>query len=401
MHEALINLGVLSPVQPVVLIVDDQPDNLHVLAQILAPRYQVRAANSGAAALHAATKFPLPDLVILDVMMPGMDGFETLRQLQSLASMQDVPVIFITALNGENDEEQCFECGATDFISKPLRPHAVQARVKTQIDARHARRLLLQRADALENEVQSRLRDFHVVQDVTLRALASLAETRDNETGNHILRTQAYVATLAQHLRDHPRFAAMLGPEQLRYIVKAAPLHDIGKVGIPDKILLKPGRLTADEFAIMRTHAQLGADALNRAMEMASGPPGELPSCGATDLLFLEAARDIALCHHERWDGSGYPNALAGDAIPVSARLMALADVFDALISRRVYKEPIPLEQVVDMIHEGCNRQFDPDVEAAFRATLPAFARIAQDYADPVEACLSPLERMAHQGYVQ
>ncbi|WP_374349385.1 two-component system response regulator [Chitinimonas sp.] len=321
---------------PVVLLVDDQPDNLRVLSAVLDEGYQIRAVTSGEAALRAASHAPAPDLVILDVMMPVMDGFETYRRLRELPQMADVPVIFATALNDEASEEAGLQLGAADFISKPLRPRVVKARVKAQLEAYMARRWQADRAGELQREVQRRLRDFYLVQDVALRALASLAETRDNETGNHILRTQAYVAALGRQLSSHPRFAEALAADSLRFIVKAAPLHDIGKVGIPDHILLKPGKLTEEEFVVMRTHAALGADAIERALRDAE--PG--PDCDSSQSLhfeFLEAARDIAGFHHERWDGSGYPQGLAGDAIPASARLMALADVYDALISRRVY----------------------------------------------------------------
>jgi putative two-component system response regulator len=212
------------------------------------------------------------------------------------------------------------------------------------------------------------------IQDVTIMALASLAETRDNETGAHIRRTQHYVRELARALRPHPRFSGFLTDEVIELLFKSAPLHDIGKVGIPDAILLKPGKLTTEEFEIMKTHTTLGRDALAVAERMLDVPNS-----------FLRFAREIAYSHQEKWDGSGYPEGLAGDAIPVSARLMALADVYDALISRRVYKPPFSHEKAVAIISEGRDSHFDPDIVDAFMAIAERFREIAKQYADEDE----------------
>jgi putative two-component system response regulator len=233
------------------------------------------------------------------------------------------------------------------------------------------------------------------VQEVSVHALASLGETRDNETGHHIRRTQLYIEVLGHHLEQHPRFREQLRPRRLALIVKAAPLHDIGKIGIRDEILLKPGKLTPQEFEIMKTHATIGGETLDRAIrEVAAhaAPELEVALSAATaqggdgPLDFLIAAREIALGHHEKWDGSGYPQGLRGDAIPVAARLMALADVFDALISRRVYKAPMPPAEVRRIIVEGRGRHFDPDIVDAFLACEEQFLGIARRYADPEEA---------------
>ena len=226
----------------------------------------------------------------------------------------------------------------------------------------------------LEQEVAKRTREVTAIQDVTIMVMASLAETRDTETGNHIRRTQHYVRELAHRIRNHPRFAGFLTERNIEMLFKSAPLHDIGKVGIPDRILLKPGKLTADEFESMKTHTTLGRDAIDHAEGMLGMPVD-----------FLNMAKEIALSHQEKWDGSGYPEGLTGDDIPISARLMAVADVYDALISRRVYKEPMPHEQAVEIIRQGSAHHFDPEVVDAFLQASETFRQIAMQYADSVD----------------
>jgi putative two-component system response regulator len=238
--------------------------------------------------------------------------------------------------------------------------------------------------DWLEREVARRMRENLLIQDLSVRALACLAEARDNETGQHIVRTQLYVELLANNLAEHERFREALAGSQLGMIVKAAPLHDLGKVGIPDAILLKPGRLTAEEFEIMKTHTTIGADAITKAMEQArAGADDAMTEQVSSAFAFLNVAREISLGHQEKWDGSGYPAGAAGEAIPVSARLMALADVFDALMSRRVYKAPMTLDETTRIILDGRGKHFDPDVVDAYLACRDKFAEIARRFADP------------------
>ena len=322
-----------TPSNSVILIVDDSAENLHVLSELLQPQYRVLAATSGAGCLRIANSLPKPDLILLDVMMPGMDGYEVLAQLRSTSGTSDIPVVFLTALADAGDEERGLLHGAADYITKPITPTVVLARVHTQLEAKLARDWLKDQNATLEAEVAHRMSENDLTQRVSIRALAHLAETRDPETGNHILRTQGYVQLLAKKLRYHPRFVATLTERYIDLISRSAPLHDIGKVGIPDHILLKPGKLTAEEWAVMQTHAKLGSDAIERAESDIEMP-----------LPFLSLAKEIAHWHHEKWDGSGYPDHLAGEAIPVSARLMAVADVFDALISVRIYKPSIPYD---------------------------------------------------------
>jgi len=285
------------------------------------------------------------------------------------------------------DEETGLVLGAVDYITKPLRPAIVLARVHTHLELKRARDRLRTDNASLEAEIARRMQDNLAVQDVTIRALARLAETRDNETGNHILRTQAYVRELATRVRHHPRFAAELDDDSLQQIAKSAPLHDIGKVGIPDHVLLKPGKLTADEWLVMKSHARLGADAIDRAVRDTLQP-----------MKFLTFARQIAMHHHERWNGSGYPDGLAGDAIPLAARLMAVADVFDAMISRRVYKAPIPFAEVRETMAGERGRHFDPDLLDAFIEGFDAFCAIAGRYADDAAPQPRPVDEAAGAG---
>lgn len=385
-HRSVTPSGATAPGQPAqtVLIVDDTPQNLTVLGDLLQPLYRVRAANSGERALHVAHSQPRPDLILLDVMMPGMNGHEVLLRLRADAATHDIPVIFITAMSGSEDEEHGLELGAVDYITKPFHPAVVLARVKTHLELKHARDRLEDQNHWLEVEVARRLHENLLIQDLSVRALACLAEARDNETGHHIVRTQKYVELLAHHLKQRPRFAQALADKRLDMVVRAAPLHDIGKVGVPDAILLKPGRLTADEFEKMKEHAAIGAQAIRRAMTQAleaAGPHSAPQAVGA--FAFLEVAKEISLHHHERWDGTGYPLGLAGEAIPVAARLMALADVYDALVTARVYKPALSCEEAAQIIQAGRGTHFDPEVVDAFVQLSDHFAQIAKRFAEP------------------
>lgn len=366
-----------------VLIVDDTPQNITVLGELLHPHYAVRAANSGERALRAAHSDPRPDIILLDVMMPGMDGYEVLQRLHAERETRDIPVIFVTAMDSAESEERGLELGAVDYITKPIKPAIVLARVRAHLELKHARDRLANQNEWLEREVARRMSENLLVQDLSMRALACLAEARDTDTGHHILRTQAYVDILAHQLEHHERFADALADGRLDMVVKAAPLHDLGKVGIPDAILLKPGRLTPEEFEVMKTHAAIGADAISQAMRDALAAADDNMAAQAPGAFaFLQVAREIALSHHEKWDGSGYPAGLAGDTIPAAGRLMALADVFDALTCTRVYKKPMPIDQASQIITDGRGTHFDPDVVDAYLACRERFAEIATRFAD-------------------
>jgi len=357
--------------KPTILVVDDTPDNLTLMTALLKDDYRVKVAHNGERALRLVQGSDPPALVLLDIMMPGMDGYEVCRRLKADPLTESIPIIFLTARSEAEDETRGLSMGAVDYIVKPISPPVVMARIRTQLMLKSASDFLRGKSDLLESEVARRTAEIQDLQDAMVLSMASLAETRDNETGNHLRRTQHYVKRLAQQLRLNPRFADELDDRCIDLLFKSAPLHDIGKVGIPDSILLKPSRLDPAEFEIMKTHTTLGRDAIVHA-EQALGH--EVP--------FLRFAKEIALSHQEKWDGSGYPEALVGEAIPLSARLMALADVYDALISKRVYKPAFTHEDSVRMILEGSGTHFDPDVAQAFQAVQEDFRQIAARYRD-------------------
>ena len=357
--------------QHVIMVVDDNPDNLNVVADLLSAHYSIRAVPSGYRALELLEQNSLPDLILLDVMMPGMDGYQVLKRIKDMPAARDIPIIFLTALDSTRDEEMGLDAGAVDYITKPIRPSILMARVKTHLELKEARDRLDAHNDDLEGEVARRMAENEQIKNVGIRALARLAETRDKETGRHILRTSLYVRTLAKILQKMPMFQLELTDKAIDLIANSTPLHDIGKVGIPDHILQKPGKLTEEEWVIMKTHAELGA----RAIEMAEKD-------SETSLSFFQVGKEIAHWHHEKWDGSGYPLGLHGPEIPLPARLMALADVYDALISRRVYKPAMSHAKAVDIIQQGSGRHFDPDIVETFLDAQAEFSEIADRYAD-------------------
>jgi len=352
-----------------ILVVDDVRANLDVIVGILSSDYQVLAATSGKIALDIIEQVAeLPDLILLDIVMPDMDGFSVCRLLKSNLRTLKIPIIFLTGRIEEADEERGLAAGAVDYISKPIRPGIVKARIKTHLALYDQTRLL-------EDLVRERTREVSVTQDVVIHGLASLAETRDNETGRHLQRTQQYVKTLALELQKKPAYRSTLCDSTIDLMYKSAPLHDIGKVGIPDRILLKPGKLTAEEFEIMKAHPLLGRDAISDAEQ----------HLGSSS--FLSIAREIAHTHHEKWDGTGYPQGLKGTDIPLSGRLMALADVYDALITRRVYKPAFSHETAKAIILEGQGSHFDPEIVTAFLNQEETFIQIAERLVDEV-SCL-------------
>ncbi|MBF0163785.1 MAG: response regulator [Magnetococcales bacterium] len=346
------------------LVVDDLAENLAIISELLHPFYQVRAATSGEKALRIAISDPQPDLILLDVMMPDLDGYQVFERLRQDPKTCAIPVIFITAMDGAEAELRGLSVGAVDYVTKPVIPSVLLARVKLQLELKRARDRLADQNLWLESEVNRRMAENERIQTVTMRALAQLAEIRDPETGHHILRTQAYVRQLTESLSatGYPG----LSHAEMMSVVRCAPLHDIGKIGVPDAILRKAGPLSAEEWVIMKSHAYMGAEAIRMA-QLDTGQPVAL----------LEMARVMACWHHERWDGSGYPDGLIGTAIPLPARLMAVADVFDALISPRVYKKAMTLDQARTIIAEGKGNHFDPDLVTLFLKEFDRFRDLA------------------------
>ena len=300
-----------------VLIVDDVEANIDLLQDILSDQFNTEIARDGKEALTCAQE-KQPDLILLDIMMPNMGGYEVCRRLKKEETTADIPVIFVTAKDQDADEAQGLAAGGVDYIAKPVNPDVVRARVRNHLELKAAREQLEAQKETLEEKVEERTEEITRTQDVTMQSLATLAEYRDPETGGHIKRTQHYIRTLADKLRTYPRFKQQMSFEQVELIARSAPLHDIGKVGVPDHILLKPGKLTADEFEEIKKHPKYGHDAL----KLSSEEMGQES--------FLGVGMEIAYTHHEKWDGSGYPRGLSGDDIPLSGRLMALVDVYAA-----------------------------------------------------------------------
>lgn len=354
-----------------ILVVDDTPDNLTLMSNLLKETYKVKVANNGEKALKIALGDNPPDLILLDIMMPEMDGYEVCLHLKSEAKTRDIPVIFLTAKADIEDEKKGLDLGAVDYITKPVSPPIVLARIKTHLQLKAAADFLRDKNEYLETQVANRTQEVRALQTVTMLAMASLAETRDAATGYHIRRTQLYVEILAKALRKHPKYAAFLTDEVIGTFIKSAPLHDIGKVGIPDCILMKPGRLSPEEFEIMKTHSAIGCAAIENAEQQMG-----------KKISFLDCVKETAYYHHEKWDGAGYPAGIKGDAIPLSARLMAVADVYDALISPRVYKRAMSHEEAAETIMAGRGTHFDPDIVDAFEEVSADFAAIARRYAD-------------------
>ncbi len=349
-----------------VLIVDDVDANIDILSKALGDELDIIVAIDGERALKIASE-KRPDLILLDIIMPGMDGYEVCKRLKTDPATRNIPIVFLTAMGKEQDEAKGLALGAVDYITKPFSLELVRARV-------HNHLLLKRHQDHLEGLVRERTRQLELIKEVTIKSLASLAEYRDPEPRGHIKRTQNYIKILAEHLQNHPAFEDFLTSANIELLYNSAPLHDIGKVGVPDHILLKPDILTKEEFDEMKKHSQYGHDAIAAAEK----DIGE-------EVSFLQFAKEIAYTHHERWDGSGYPQGLYGDRIPISGRLMAIADVYDALTSKRVYKAPFPHEKAVGIIMEGKGTHFDPDVTDAFLKMEDRLRQIAFKFANSEE----------------
>ncbi|MEB2401835.1 HD-GYP domain-containing protein [Parapusillimonas granuli] len=320
-----------------ILLVDDEPTNLQILRHTLQDDYRLLFAKDGLKALDIAGA-ESPDLILLDIMMPGMSGYEACRRLKRNAATAPIPVIFVTALSEAADEQTGFDLGAVDYITKPFSPLIVKARVRTHLS--------LVQAETLR---RTRLQ--------IVQCLGMAAEYKDNETGMHVIRMSHYARVLA--------LAAGYSAEAAEDLLHAAPMHDVGKIGIPDAILQKPGKLTPAEWATMQGHTEIG---------------GKIIGKHADGLLAM--ARVIALNHHEKWDGSGYPNGYTGEDIPHVARIVAIADVFDALTSVRPYKPAWTVEAAIELIRSESGRHFDPDLVERFIGCLPEILKIKERWTD-------------------
>lgn len=354
-----------------ILVVDDAPENLTLISSILKTKYKVKVATTGAKALSILSNAKQkPDLILLDILMPEMGGYEVCLEIQR-SEYAYIPVIFLTALTKVDDEEKGLKCGAVDYIHKPISPPVLLARVATHLQLKEARDFLKIQNSILEKMVKQRTIELAQSEKATIVAMGALAEFRDPETGNHLRRTQHYMKILAEELSKHPDYSEYLTPERIDMLFKSAPLHDIGKVGVPDNVLLKPGKLDVTEFTAMKEHTTFGQQAIQEAQKQMD-----------TENSFLFMSEQIAACHHERWDGTGYPKGLICADIPLSARLMAVADVYDALVSKRIYKPAFTHAEAVQIIRDEAGTHFDPDVVEAFLRVSDDFAIILTTFSD-------------------
>jgi len=337
-----------------ILVVDDTPANLRVLTGILKGQgYKTRPVPNGRLALQAAQSDP-PDLILLDIAMPEIDGYEVCKQLKQDAQLREIPVIFISAHHEQLDKVKAFAVGGVDYITKPFHLEEVLARLETHLKLSQLKLELAKRNLHLEELVLLQVKELSDSQMATILALAGLAESRDDNTGKHLDRVQIFCRLLAAKLGESAPYQGTITPGFIENIHHASPLHDIGKVAIQDSILLKPAKLTTEEFEVMKSHPILGAQTL--AVVLDRYPKNS----------FIRMGIDIAKFHHEKWDGSGYPYGLSGKEIPLSARMMAVADVYDALRSRRCYKQAYSHEESCGIISESRGGHFDPDVVEAF-----------------------------------
>lgn len=357
----------MNSLKPIILIVDDVPDNLDILYEVLKEDYEIAAAKNGQKAIELAQKL-LPDLILMDIMMPEMDGFEACRQLKLNNQTDRIPLIFLTAADKLEHKKRGFELGAVDYVTKPFEIPEILARVKSHIEIKMLRDQLEQDKMLLERKVDERTREIEILKDSTILSLAAVAETRDPETGDHLLRTQRYLIALAIAMQENTNYKDVITNSYVDLLFKSSPLHDIGKVGVPDSILLKPGKLTNEEYEEMKKHTIYGLDTLKTVQQYT----------GDNEFIFM--AQEIAYAHHEHWNGNGYPRGLEGKEIPLSGRLMAIADVYDALISERVYKAAMGHEEACEVILSGKGTQFDPEVIEAFEKVMGQFHMISLQY---------------------
>ncbi|MBN2803951.1 MAG: two-component system response regulator [Deltaproteobacteria bacterium] len=355
-----------KPERQVVLVVDDAPENIDVLAGILSSNYRVKVALNGKKALEIASSDDAPHIILLDIMMPGMDGIDVCKRLKENPDTKGIPVVFVTAKGEMSDETQGFAVGAVDYITKPVNPQLVSARVKTHLALYYQNKHLEEVVAARTSELNSAFNKLKAASIDTILRLSRAADYKDDDTGVHVIRMSNYAAAVATQLGHDKTF--------IENLLWAAPMHDIGKIGIPDRILLKPGKLDKEEWEFMQRHSEMGSNILM-----------------GSDSEIIQLAEVVALTHHEKWDGSGYPRGLKGEDIPISGRITAIADVFDALTTKRPYKEPFSIEKSFAIIKEGKGKHFDPNVVDAFFAAEENILKIKKRYQDGSIIPMSPL----------
>lgn len=337
--------------KPTVLVIDDTPSNLDVLTGILKDTYQVKVAINGHIGIKIAKTVPQPDLILLDIMMPDIDGFEVCRQLKLQPNTAHIPIIFVTAKIDAEDEVKGLSLGAVDYLTKPITPQVALQRVKTHI-------ALYDQQRALFSQVKEKTREINLGKLETLNILGRAAEFKDNETGMHVMRMSHYCEVLAKALG--------MTDEDAETLRDAAPMHDIGKIGIPDSVLLKPGKLDADEWTAMQKHVEYGVEILGR----------------QSDSKLMQMAIQVAQYHHEKWDGTGYPNQISGEEIPLVGRIAAVADVFDALTAERPYKRAWSVDEALNLFKEQKGKHFDPRIVELLFENLPEILAIKERFKD-------------------
>jgi len=333
-----------------ILVVDDEPMNIDVLSGILRTEYKVRAALNGERALVIALSNPMPDMIMLDIMMPDMDGYEVCRQIKANPLTKNIPIIFVTAKNQNEDEKKGLELGAVDYITKPINPSLVLARVHTHL-------ALYNQNQELERKVRERTDELHQTRLEIILRLGRAAEYKDNETGMHVMRMSHYSQILG--------LAAGLSETEAELLLDASPMHDIGKIGIPDNILLKPGKLDENEWDTIQQHPEIGSEII-----------------GTHKSKLLDMARNIAMTHHEKYNGKGYPNGLKGDEIPFVSRIVSIADVFDALTTERPYKKAWTVEKAIKLIEDEAGESFDPALVKLFVSVMPEILVLKNKYSE-------------------
>lgn len=335
--------------KPTILVVDDTETNIDIVVDTLEKDYEISVATNGEEALEAVES-ESPDLILLDIMMPGIDGYEVCRRLKANLLTRKIPVIFLTAKTEVTDEIKGFQLGAVDYIAKPISPPIVKTRVKTHL-------ALFDQNRALEEKVRQRTSELNDTRLEIIRRLGRAAEYKDNETGLHVIRMSHYSKLIA--------LAAGWNENEAELLLNAAPMHDIGKIGIADRVLLKPGKLDDEEWNIMRQHCSFGAEII-----------------GEHDSELLKVSRTVALTHHEKWNGKGYPEGISEEEIPIEGRIVAIADVFDALTSERPYKKAWPDEKAIGLIKEESEQHFDPKLCIAFQEAIPEILKIKEEYSE-------------------
>lgn len=342
-----------------ILVVDDSRFNLVIAKDLLSEEYRVETVNSGELAFQYLAGNE-PDLVLLDIQMPGMDGFEVMRRIQGSEEWKKIPVIFLTADRTEKTEETCFQMGAMDYIGKPFVPAIMLQRVRRTLELQGYRK-------SLEQMVEQQLQRITQLQQGIIITMANLIESRDGTTGEHVKRTSAYVNLLVNKMQKKGIYKETLTSTYIDYLKKASPLHDIGKLTVPDRILQKPGALTQEEYDLIKLHAQAGGQLIQENMNR------------IVDKEFVEIAQDLAAFHHEKWNGLGYPNGLKGEEIPLAARILAIADVFDALVSERQYKKGMTLDQAFGIMEKERGNSFEPVLLDVFLESKEELAELMEE----------------------